>query len=145
LLEIEDLRRQLASQTDELKHAESEKDRMSSEKREIARTVAALENDLRRVRRDAEAFGRDLKALRQEKAELEAQRKEDAVKTERSRKQNAAQIKLLNEQLDAQRDQASWIRQQLDNHVCTEYESFHPLRASINSCFDAATIKLWSH
>ena len=40
------------------------------EKNDVARTVAALEGDLKRVKLDAEAFGRDLKLLREEKEKL---------------------------------------------------------------------------
>ncbi|OBZ70721.1 ATPase GET3 [Grifola frondosa] len=64
LLEIEDLRRALADQADDLARAESERNRIVAEKGDVARTVAALETDLCRVRKFAEAFGRDLNSAR---------------------------------------------------------------------------------
>ena len=75
LLEIEDLRRQLSSQADALHRVEAEKARAALEKGDMARTVATLEADLRRVQRDAEVFGRDLRQLRAQKDRLEAERK----------------------------------------------------------------------
>ncbi|KAI0352396.1 hypothetical protein OH77DRAFT_1498058 [Trametes cingulata] len=93
VLEIEDLRRALSDQASELERIEAEKARMAAEKGDVARTVAALEADLRRVRRDAEAFGRDLKALRAQKEKMETERKEERTKAERAQKQAQAQIR----------------------------------------------------
>ncbi|KAG2358528.1 hypothetical protein BDR07DRAFT_1294630, partial [Suillus spraguei] len=100
--EIEDLRRALSNQADELQRSEEEKNRMAIEKTDVARTVAALESDLRRVKRDAEAFGRDLKTLRTEKQKLQERHKDELTKAERAKKQAQTQIRLLNEQLGNQ-------------------------------------------
>lgn len=75
---------------------------MAVEKTDVARTVAVLEADLRRVKRDAEAFGRDLKALRAEKEKLQEKHRDELVKAERTKKQAQTQIRLLNEKLDSQ-------------------------------------------
>lgn len=95
-----------------------EKDRISAEKSDIARTVSTLESDLRRVKKDAEAFGRDLKLLRIEKEKLETKHKDELSRTERSKKQTQTQIRLLNEQLENQRAKTGRAREELKSHVC---------------------------
>ncbi|KAJ6514991.1 hypothetical protein C8R47DRAFT_1190230 [Mycena vitilis] len=116
--EIEDLRRALDDQADRLQRAEAEKSHIAAEKSDVARTVATLEADLRRVRRDAEAFGRDLKVLRSEKERLETKQKEEALKAERTKKQSLTQIRVLTEQLDGQRAKTLRAREDLQSHVC---------------------------
>ena len=123
LLEIEDLRHALEHQADELQRAEQEKDKIFSEKNDVAKTVALLENDLKRVRRDAEAFGKDLKTLRGEKERAEGRLKEEVVKGERARKQGAAQVRLLNEQLEKQKEKTGRAKEELRKHVCAAYVS----------------------
>ncbi|OBZ74037.1 hypothetical protein A0H81_06283 [Grifola frondosa] len=95
-----------------------EKNRIAAEKGDVARTVAALEADLRRVKKDAEAFGRDLKLLRTQKDRLEEERKEEQTKTARAQKQSLAQIRLLKEELDGQREKV----QAAKDHVCVADE-----------------------
>lgn len=126
-MEIDDLRKALSDQADELQRAEEEKKRLASQKSDVARTVALLESDLKRVRRDAEAFGRDLKHLRAEKERWDAKQVEEAAKAERARKQSQTQIRLLNEQLDGHREKANRAKEELRNHVCSSvYVSNHP-------------------
>jgi len=117
-LEIEDLRRALDDRAHDLQRAEKEKEKVATEKSDVARTVATLEADLRRVRRDAEAFGSDLKLLRDEKEKLEITNKDEITKAERARKQAQTQIRLLSEQLEAQKDKATQALENLKNHVC---------------------------
>ncbi|KAH9951077.1 hypothetical protein B0H21DRAFT_855438 [Amylocystis lapponica] len=118
LLEIEDLRRALSDRADELHRAELEKNRIAAEKNDVAGSVAALEADLQRVRRDAEAFGRDLKLLRAQKDRLEEERKNEKAKTERAHKQSQTQIRLLKEELESQRENAKTVVEQWQGHVC---------------------------
>ncbi|KAG6902546.1 hypothetical protein C0995_014935 [Termitomyces sp. Mi166 len=118
LLEINDLRRALSNKADELYRAEQEKQRVSMERSDVAKTVAALETDLRRVKRDAEAFGHDLRLLRAEKEKEEERHKEEIAQLERAKKQTQTQIRLLNEQLDNQRSKTGRAREELRNHVC---------------------------
>lgn len=117
-LEIDDLRRALSDQASELERVEAEKARMATEKGDVARTVAALEADLHRVRRDAEAFGRDLKALRAHKDRIEEERREERSKAERSQKQAQAQIRVLKEELDVQKEKAKEAKESWKGHVC---------------------------
>ncbi|KAI1790299.1 hypothetical protein LXA43DRAFT_1149321, partial [Ganoderma leucocontextum] len=117
-LEIDDLRRALSSQASELERAEAERARLAAEKGDVARTVAALEGDLRRVRRDAEAFGRDLKALRAQKDRMEEERREERAKAERGQKQAQAQIRVLREELDGQKEKVREAREEWRGHVC---------------------------
>ena len=91
---------------------------MAAEKGDVARTVAALEADLRRVRRDAEAFGRDLKALRAQKDRMEEERREERAKAERAHKQAQAQIRVLKEELDCQKVKAKEANDAWKGHVC---------------------------
>ncbi|KAG1860628.1 hypothetical protein DFJ58DRAFT_715534 [Suillus subalutaceus] len=111
--EIEDLRRALSNQADELQRSEEEKNRMAIEKTDVARTVAALESDLRRVKRDAEAFGRDLKTLRTEKEKLQAKHRDELAKAERAKKQAQSQMRLLNEQLGSQHTKLKMAQEKL--------------------------------
>jgi septal ring factor EnvC (AmiA/AmiB activator) len=106
-LEIEELRKALEGRASDLQRMEREKEKVSSDKDNVARTVAGLEADLQRVKRDAEAFGRDLKAMRAEKEKLEARSKDEIAKAERAKKQTQAQIRILTEQLNAEKDKAS--------------------------------------
>lgn len=122
VLEIEDLRRALSQRDDELQRVEEEKKQMASEKDDVARTVAALEADLRRVKRDAEAFGRDLKSLRAQKDKLEAERKEAIGKAERAQKQAQSQIRLLKEELMSQKEKARAGEERWRSHVCAADE-----------------------
>lgn len=85
------------------------------EKTDIARTIAVLEAELKRVRKDAEIFGRDLKALRAEKEKSYARHKEEVAKAERARKQAQTQIRLLNDQLENQKARTKRLQQ----HVCS--------------------------
>jgi chromosome segregation ATPase len=118
LAEVDDLRRALLNQADELHRAEEEKNHIASQKSDVARNVALLESDLKRVRKDAEAFGHDLKHLRAEKEKWDAKQRDEAAKAERARKQSQTQIRLLNEQLDSQREKVRRIKEDLRNHVC---------------------------
>ncbi|ESK89340.1 hypothetical protein Moror_16258 [Moniliophthora roreri MCA 2997] len=118
LAEIEELRQALSDRASDLKRAEVDKAKLVAESDEVARTVAALESDLRRVKRDAEAFGRDLKLLRAEKEKLEVKQKEETAKAERIKKQMQTQLRLLNEQLDEQRTKTLDAQTELKNHAC---------------------------
>lgn len=84
------------------------------EKTDIARTIAALEAELKRVRKDAEIFGRDLKALRAKREKSQEKQREEVVKAERARKQAQTQIRLLNDQLENQKAKTKRLQQ----HVC---------------------------
>ncbi|KAI0339572.1 hypothetical protein BDW22DRAFT_1399775 [Trametopsis cervina] len=119
LLEIEDLRKTLSEQTDELHRVAEEKNRASSENSDMARNVASLEADLRRVKRDAEVFGRDLKQLRTQKERLEAERKEEATKTERAQKQAQTQIRLLRDEAKEERERNRTLQDQWNSHTCS--------------------------
>ncbi|KAE9397790.1 hypothetical protein BT96DRAFT_883573 [Gymnopus androsaceus JB14] len=116
--EIEDLRKALSDRSGQLHRVEAEKNRIATERSDVAQTVAALEADLKRVRENAEAFGRDLKDLRAEKERLEKKHQEEQSKAERTKKQTQTQIRLLTEQLDGQRAKTTRAREELENHVC---------------------------
>ncbi|PPQ63099.1 hypothetical protein CVT24_005810 [Panaeolus cyanescens] len=117
--EIDDLRRALDEKANDLERVEKEKIRIATEKGDVARTVAALEADLRRVKRDAEAFGKDLKILRAEKEQLESKSADDLAKAERAKKQSQAQIRLLAEQLEEERSRLAVVKDKAAAHVCT--------------------------
>jgi chromosome segregation ATPase len=116
--EIDELRCALSDQAMDLHRTEEEKNRLAAERSDVVRTVTSLEADLKRVKRDAEAFGRDLKILRAAKEKLETQRRDDEARADRVRKQAQAQIRLLSEQLDGQREQTRQAREELTNHTC---------------------------
>lgn len=97
---------------------EEEKRRMATEKDDVARTVATLEADLRRVKRDAEAFGRDLKLLRSQKDKLEADKKDEINKAERAHKQAQTQIRLLKEEILAQKEKVRASEDKWRGHTC---------------------------
>jgi myosin protein heavy chain len=102
------------------------------EKSDIAKTIAVLEADLERVRKDAENFGRDLKALRAEKARSEKEQKEEAAKAERAKKQAQTQNRLLNEQLENQKAKTKKARQELQDHVCPAFVIFCCEETNVN-------------
>jgi chromosome segregation ATPase len=130
-LEIEELRKALDDRACEMQRMEQEKERTSSEKDNVARTVAGLEADLQRVKRDAEAFGKDLQALRAEKENLEARSKDEITKAERAKKQAQAQIRILTEQLNTEKDRASKAIGQLESRSSV----VSPIQ-SLESCLD---------
>jgi chromosome segregation ATPase len=105
-VEIEELRNAISEQADDLHRAEKEKNLIAAEKEDVARTVASLEADLRRVKKNAESFGRDLKRLRAEKQDMEESHKHELARLESSKKKAQEQIRLLNEQLENQKDVA---------------------------------------
>lgn len=88
------------------------------EKGDLARTVSTLEADLRRVRRDAEAFGKSLRELRSQKDRLEAERRDEGAKAERAQKQTQTQIRLLKEEAKEQREKAKAVQEEWRKHVC---------------------------
>ena len=131
LLEIEDLRKLLSQQADVLQLAEEQKERVTSEKTDMSRTVATLESDLRRVKRDAEAFGRDLKQLRSQKERLEETKKEEAAKAERAQKQAQTQIRLLKEEAKEEREKTKTLQDLWSRHVCATYVFYlHNMRTN---------------
>lgn len=88
------------------------------EKGDLARAVSTLEADLRRVRRDAEAFGKSLRELRSQKDRLEAERRDESAKAERAQKQTQTQIRLLKEEAKEQREKAKAVQEEWRKHVC---------------------------
>ena len=120
-LQVDDLRRALDDRTNDLQRVEKEKDKIATEKSDIARTVASLEADLKRIRRDAEAFGQDLKLLRMENDKLKMEHKDEISKAERSRKQAQSQVRLLNEQLEMQKENVLKSREEIKNCVGSSY------------------------
>jgi sRNA-binding protein len=104
---------------------------MAAERSDVARTVSALEADLARVRREAEAFGRDLKALRAEKERAEEQERrkvEEARKAQRAEKEARSAEKEAKEQAKAlvmevkkHKEEARWERREREAHICAAY------------------------
>lgn len=117
--EVDELRHALENQIDELQRTEQEKNRIVIENCDIARTIANLEADLRRVKKDAEEFGRDLKALKAEKMKMEEKQKEETARAERARKQSQTQIRLLSDQLESQKAKTARAKEGLQRHVCS--------------------------
>ncbi|KAF9530371.1 hypothetical protein CPB83DRAFT_850794 [Crepidotus variabilis] len=121
LHEIDELKKALDDRAASLQRVSKEKEKLSVEKNNVAQTVAALESDLRRVKKDAEAFGRDLKLLRDEKEKLQRKNEEEIAKGERAKKQAQAQIRIITEQLDTEKDRVRVGEQMVDEwraHVC---------------------------
>ena len=61
----------------------------------VARSVASLEADLKRVSRDAEAFGQDLKLLRMENDKLKTKDKDEMSKASKMKLQHNKECKGL--------------------------------------------------
>lgn len=49
---------------------------------------------------------------------MEAKQKEELSRAERNKKQAQTQLRLLNEQLDAQRSKTQRVKEELESHVC---------------------------
>jgi myosin protein heavy chain len=124
LFEIEDLRRALTQKESELERVETEKNRASMEKNDFIKTVKALEADLVRVRKDAERFGNDLKALKKEKEKLEEKRRIECERTERGEKQLKARMRILSDEIQGEREKWRTLNEQWRTHVCAVYVSF---------------------
>lgn len=92
---------------------------MVVEKTDIARTIEILETELKRVKKDAEIFGRDLKTLKAEKAKMHQKQQEEVANADRTKKQSQAQIRLLSEQLENQRAKTKKAREEFQRHVCS--------------------------
>jgi myosin protein heavy chain len=119
--EIEDLRRVLTDRENELEQAEASKIRVAREKSGFAQTVRELEADLSRVRKDAERFGNDLKALRRERDKLEDRKKveeERARKAERGRDQLMTELRLVKEELEDEKGRSRKASESWKYHVC---------------------------
>ncbi|OCH84115.1 hypothetical protein OBBRIDRAFT_891971 [Obba rivulosa] len=117
-LELDDLRRAYSQRGEELARAESERKRVAAEKADIAQSVAVLQADLKRVRQEADAYGRDLKNLHMQKETMEEARKDEKLKLERAQRQAQTQIRLLQEELEGQRQKASALLEEKENHHC---------------------------
>ena len=119
--EIEDLRRALTNREDELERVEASKIRVTQEKSGFARNVRELEADLLRVRKDAERFGNDLKALRSERDKLEEKKKveeERAKKAERGQSQLKTKVRILEEELEGEKGRSRKTLEGWKAHVC---------------------------
>ena len=119
--EIEDLRHALIDRENELDRAEASKIRVAQEKSGFVQTVRELETDLLRVRKDAERFGNDLKALRREKDQLEEKKKveeERAKKAERGQSQLKTELRFLKEELEGEKGRNRKALEGWKSHVC---------------------------
>ena len=119
--EIEDLRHALTDRENELDRVEASKIRVAQEKSGFAQTVRELEADLSRVRKDADRFGNDLKALRKERDKLEERKKaeeERARKAERGQNQLTTELKLLKEELEDEKGRGGKVLEEWKSHVC---------------------------
>jgi len=119
--EIEDLKEALTQRSSELERVEQEKKRMSKEHSDVMRTVSSLENDLKRVKKDAETFGRDLRALKAERDELTLKRREENGRAERVQDQLRSHIRVLEQQLDVQMSRRVALEDQMQAHICGGY------------------------
>lgn len=120
--EIEDLRHALIDREEELERAEASKIRVTQEKSGFAQTVRELEADLSRVRKDAERFGNDLKALRRERDKLEERKKaeeERARKAERGQTQLRTELRLTKEELEDEKGRSRKVLEERKSHVCS--------------------------
>jgi chromosome segregation ATPase len=127
--EIEDLRRALTDRENELERAEASKVRASQEKSDFARTVRELEADLLRVRKEAERFGNDLKALRKERDKLEEKKRveeERVKKAERGQNQLKTELRLLKEELEGEKGRSRKASEGWRSHVCATGYLFTP-------------------
>jgi myosin protein heavy chain len=134
--EIEDLRRALTDRENELERAEASKIRVAQEKSEFSQTVRQLEADLSRVRKDAERFGNDLKALRRERDKLEERRKaevERATKAERGQNQLRSELRLVKEELEGEKGRSRNAVEAWKSHVCVAGCVF-PIIWGLRSC-----------
>lgn len=119
--QIEDLRCALTYRESELERAEASKIRIAQEKSEFTQTVRGLEADLLRVRKDAERFGNDLKALRRERDRLEEKKKveeERTRKAERGQNQLKTELRLLKEELEGEKGRSRKALEGWKSHVC---------------------------
>ena len=73
---------------------------------------------MRRVRKDAEDFGRDLKVLKGQKERVEEERREEREKAERRIKQRESEIRVLKEELSGQKERVRESERFLKGHVC---------------------------
>ncbi len=125
VLEIEDLRKALTKATSHTASLQQARDSLqqkllsqTSKNSDVAKTIALLESDLRKVRRDAEDFGRDLKVLRGPKERVEEERKEEKERAVRRIKQRESDIRILREELNGQKERAKEGEVRLNGHVC---------------------------
>ncbi|KAF8511788.1 hypothetical protein BU17DRAFT_54376 [Hysterangium stoloniferum] len=131
--EIEDLHNALSDQALAMQKISSEKDQAHADRNDIALTVASLEADLKRVRNDAEALGKDLKELRVERDKLDIRHRDDMTNADKVQKQLSTQIRLANEQLEVYRLKAKKATAEFKNHVCTPHQDVNELRTQHNN------------
>jgi septal ring factor EnvC (AmiA/AmiB activator) len=106
--EIDELRRALSARAGELEQSVVERERLAAKHTDVARTVAVLEADLTRVKREAAAFGRDLKVLRAEK--------DRAEEAERKRAEEARRAGVREREA---REEVLRVTKKMEQHVCT--------------------------
>lgn len=106
LAEIDELRRALSDQADELQNATVRRAQDS----DVAQAVAELEKDLARVRREAVAFGQDLRKLKEEKEDVEEKEKVQRAEVRRAR-----------DEVRKQREEVGKLKKKWEGHVCNGY------------------------
>ena len=99
--EIDELRRILSSQTEQLTGVQNEKRRLETECTDVHGIVMKLESELGRIQKEAEQFGRDLKQLTRQKHESDSRHQREVDHYTRTSKQDKVQIQLLKQQLEA--------------------------------------------
>lgn len=119
--EIEDLKQALTQRSSELERMEQEKKRMSKEHSEVMRTVSGLESDLKRVKKDAEMFGRDLRVLKAERDELALKRREENGRAERAHDQLRSHIGVLEQRVEDEMARRVALQDQMQAHICGGY------------------------
>jgi len=134
--EIEDLKQALTQRSSELERVEQEKKRMSKEHSDVVRTVSTLESEIRRIKRDADAFGRDLRALKAERDELALKRREENGKADRVQDQLRSQIRTLQEQLGVQMSKKVALEDQMQAHICGGYVTILTHSLFFSQCTD---------
>lgn len=115
--EIDNLRLALEEQAAQLAQVEKERNRLGTERADVARTISALESDLKRVRRDAEKFGRDLDKLRAERDKLREKNEEERE----ARAQKEEQARNLQEQMLHLQKKAKKVEEAMLSHICAAY------------------------
>lgn len=115
IAEIDDLKRELAWRNEELEFER----RRGGKDNDPSPMVEALEKEIRRIRTNAEAFGRDLGLLRENNDDLQLRGREEASRAERVQMQLRTQVRLLDEQLEGQRRRIRHLGDELQGHICT--------------------------
>lgn len=112
------MQHQFDQQTKTLRRVENRVAELEAERRSIATELTEFEQDLQAQRRENEAFGEDLKLLREEQAEADSRRVAEVAQAEKEGRLAQARAASLQRELEDVREAYAKLQSWETGHEC---------------------------